>query len=354
MRKEPNTFERIGEAAERVVRKVEVTPDVPRWAWHTAALANPKQIGKTLIVTTSPEEGWFRAQYKGGQWEPVVIWEEGGRWFALRGIEPNRKVIEADDVWTWCCRYPISFAEYERVAEQGHEWSDVDSVVHSQRKGPPRPGSNEPGDEAEILKDQIDSAIAGAKAYEKIDTDDKAGLAQSLRSRLLELERQGDKAFHAEKDPLTKRGKEIDERWRFRSDATAVAKKIRDELDKYETSKLQRRRAEEEAARKAAAEAERKAQEAELSFVQQAPAPEPPATPAPAAAPETVIKGSYGRGATISTEWVVTGITDQDALYRFMRDRADIKACLLNLAQRATKAGHDVPGITKEEKARVR
>jgi hypothetical protein len=87
-----DTFESIGAVAERVVKNVQVSPEVPRWAWHTAALANPKQIGKTLIVTTTPEEGWFRTKSKEGPWEPVVIWQDGETWNALQGIEPNRKV----------------------------------------------------------------------------------------------------------------------------------------------------------------------------------------------------------------------------------------------------------------------
>jgi hypothetical protein len=368
-----DAFESIGDVAERVVRNTQVTPDVPRWAWHTAALANPKQIGKTLILTTTPEEGWFRVKSKEGPWEPVVIWQDGDQWFALRGIEPDRKTVHADDVWTWCARHPISFDEYERVAEQGQEWSDVDAVVQSQRKGPPRPGSNEPVDEAEILKDQIESAKQGAEKYAKferwvkrgkidvpvveslIKDDETAGKAQSLRSRLLELFREGETKFHDEKDPITKRGKEVDERWRFRSVAQEQADIIRAALESYETKKLEARRAQEDAARKAAEIAAAAAQEAELSFVAPAPtvAPEPVPAPAPAA-PETTIKGSYGRAATIGVKWDAQEITDQDALYKFMREHKELKAKLLELAQRGLDAGHDVPGISKKERATVR
>jgi hypothetical protein len=370
------TFESIGSAAERVVRKVEVTPNVPRWAWHTAALANPKQIGKTLIVTTSPEEGWFRAQYKGGQWEPVVIWQDGERWFALRGIEPNRKVIEADDVWTWCCRYPISFAEYERVAEQGAEWSDVDSVVHSQRKGPPRPGSNEPGDEAEMLKDQIASAVAGASKYGKlkkwttrgktkvpevesfIKSDDDLAKAQSLRARLNELSGEGDKKFHAEKDPITRDGKRVDDRWRFRDEADDTALIIRSAMEVYQNEQLRLLRVAEDARAKAEQEAAKAREEAEVSFVapEATPMPEPALPPAPAPLPTTV-KGSYGRAATTTAVTEVTEVTDIDALlaWRPVHDHADMKPFLLDLAKRAYKAGHrDIPGVKVEERMTVR
>ncbi|TIV83839.1 MAG: hypothetical protein E5V64_06650 [Mesorhizobium sp.] len=350
-------FESIGQVAERVVRNTQVKADVPRWAWHTAALANPKQIGKTLIVTTTPEEGWFRAKGKDGPWEPVVIWLEGDTWNALRGIEPDRRTVHADKVWIDCCRYPISFEEYERVAEQGAEWSDVDSVVHSQRRGPPKPGDNS-GDrsESEMLADDIKASLDQLRQYKAIKTDEEAGKAQSLRSRLLELSRKADKAREKLVRPHLDAQQAINGEWQpLVKDAKGGADELRKTLEGYESAKLAKRRAEEEAARKAAQEAEKAREEQEQSFL--APEPQPLPEPAPVAAapaPETTIKGSYGRAASVSTEWVVTGISDQDALYQFLREHRDLKACLLDLAQRGFKAGHDVPGIIKEERARVR
>jgi hypothetical protein len=141
-------------------------------------------------------------------------------------------------------------------------------------------------------------------------------------------------------------------------DAKSGADELRKSLESYESTKLAKRRAEEEAARKAAEAAEQARMEQEQSFLAPEPGPEAEAAPAPAPVPapvpETTIKGSYGRAASVSTEWVVTGIADQDAVYRFMREHQDLKACLLDLAKRGVKAGHAVPGITKEEVARVR
>jgi hypothetical protein len=356
MKTDDDTFESIGDAMERVVRNAQVTPDVPRWAWHTAALANPKHIGKTLIMTTTPEEGWFRVKSKEGPWEPVVIWQDGETWNALRGIEPDRKAVHADDVWTWCCRYPISFEEYERVAEQGAEWSDVDPAVHAQRKGPPKPGDNS-GDrsESEMLADDIKAALDQLRQYKPIKDDEHAGKAQSLRSRLLELHRKADKTREKLVRPHLDAQQAINGEWQpLVKDAKAGADTLRGSLEGYESAKLAKRRAEEEAARKAAAAAEQARQEQEQSFLVPEPAPLPEPSPAPTPPPETTIKGSYGRAASVSTEWVVTGIADQDAVYQYMRDHADLKACLLDLAKRGTKAGHAVPGITKQEVAKVK
>lgn len=360
MKTDDDTFESIGDAMERVVRKAQVTPDVPRWAWHTAALANPKHIGKTLILTSTPEEGWFRVKSKEGPWEPVTIWTEGDQWFALRGIEPDRKAVHADDVWSWCARYPISFAEYERVAEQGAEWSDVDAVVQSQRRGPPKPGDNS-GDrsESEMLADDIRAALDQMRQYKAIADDEQAGKAQSLRSRLLELHRKADKTREKLVRPHLDAQQAVNGEWQpLVKDAKAGADTLRGSLESYESAKLAKRRADEEAARKAAAAAEQARMEQEQSFLAPEPGPEveaaPASAPAPAPAPETTIKGSYGRAASVSTEWVVTGIADQDAVYQYMRDHPDLKACLLDLAKRGVKAGHTVPGITKQEVAKVR
>jgi hypothetical protein len=261
-------------------------------------------------------------------------------------------------VWTWCCRYPISFDEYERVAEQGAEWSDVDSVVQSQRKGPPKPGDNS-GDrsESEMLADDIKASLDQLRQYKAIKDDEQAGKAQSLRSRLLELHRKADKIREKLVRPHLDAQQSINGEWQpLVKDAKAGADDLRKSLEGYESMKLAKRRAEEEAARKAAEAAEQARQEAEQSFVAPEPGPAAEAAPAPAPAPipETTIKGSYGRAASVSTEWVVTGIADQDAVYQYMRGHADLRACLLDLAKRATKAGHTVPGIIKEEVARVR
>lgn len=347
------TFESIGSAVERVVRKVDVTPNVPRWAWHTAALANPGQIGKTLIVTTTPEEGWFRTRSKEGPWQPVVIWNEDGQWYALRGIEPNRKTVEADAIWTWCCRYPISFAEYERVAEQGAEWSDVDQVVHSQRRGPPRPGDNSgEATESEMLAGDIQAALDQLRLYKQIADDEQAGKAQSLRARLNELSGKADKIREKLVRPHLDAQKAINGEWQpLVKDAKGGADTLRRTIEGYETAKLRARRAAEEAARRAEEEAANR--EAELSFVAGAPEPDVITPPAPAAEPAK-IAGSYGRAASVKTEIEVAEITDVDAVFAYFKTNIEVVSKLFDLAKRAHAAGHAVPGVRLQEVVKVR
>jgi hypothetical protein len=359
MKTEDDTFESLGTVAERVVRNTQVSAAVPRWAWHTAALANPKQIGKTLLVTSTPEEGWFRVKSKEGPLDPVVIWQDGDQWFALRGIEPDRRQVrDVEELWTYCCRQPIPFDEYERVAEQGHEWSDVDPAVHAQRRGPPKPGDNA-GDrsESEMLADDIKAALDQLRQYKAIADDEQAGKAQSLRARLNELSGKADKIREKLVRPHLDAQQAINGEWQpLVKDAKGGADTLRKTLEGYESAKLAKRRAEEDAARKATEAAAQARAEQEQSFLAPEAGPEAETAPAPTPAPmpETTIKGSYGRAASVSTEWEVTGISDQDAVYQYMREHADLKRCLLDLAKRATKAGHTVPGITKAEVAKVR
>jgi len=327
--------------------------DTPRFAWHTAALANPKEIGRTLKVTTTPEEGWFRSKFKDGPWQPVVIWFDDG-WNALRGIEPDRREVrDVDELWTYACRQPISYEEYERVAEKGLPWSDVDETVHAQRT-PPKPGSNSDDiSEAEVLRDQIESALAGMKEYAEIKDVDQAGKAQSLRARLNELSGMADKKREAEKRPHLEAGKAVDKLWMpLVTDAKDGANKLRKTLEAFETKRLQEQRKREDERRRA--EEEQRRREEEPSFEdmgQAAPAPPPP----PAEAPDTKIRGAYGRAATIGAEFVVTSFDDYDALYGYMKGRPEIVACLEDLARKAVKAGRrDIPGITIGEKATVK
>lgn len=354
------------------------------WSVWQSLLANPKEIRSILDnrEDRDPCSGFYRLRFgKTSPWEPVAIYRDGEEWVALVSGEMHDKFgrftggdfkgepYVVEEVWNRCCGQPISLEEYERVAERGEEWSDSDPVVAQQIRKAPRPGHNSGDvDEAEQLRDQIESALAGAKAY-VIRDDETAAKAQSLRSRLLELHREADKAFHAEKDPITKHGKEVDARWRFRSDAQEGADGIRDKLKAFENAKLQaqrkreaeeaeKKRLEEEAQRKKEAEA-RAAEAASVEgepFAEPEPQPEPEPAPAPSPAPvQTTLKGSYGRAATVTAKIVVDQVTDQDALYAYLREHKEVKELLFDLAQRAHKAGRtNIPGISLKEEVDVR
>lgn len=306
------------------------------WAGWRKLLAGEK-------VDTDPNTpftGFYRLRkFKGGPFVPVAYWRDGSG--NLVCVIDGKIVSEnvAVDKWTYCCAHPIPHEAYLAVAERGEDWPDIDATVAEQIKAPAPGHNNPPQDEAELLKEQIESATAGVFAYSKIEDDETLAKAQSLRARLNELSRTADKKRETDKKPHMEEAKKVDSRWmplvKMAKDAADGLARV---MSAFETAKL---RKEQEAKRKAD-EAARKA-EAEGK-----PAPVAP-PPAPAPGP---VKGAYGRGASVKLIKVAT-IVDQDKVYAFMRDRPEIKELLGKLAQRAVDAGHDVAGVSVEEQRKV-
>ncbi|MEX2739964.1 hypothetical protein AB3480_00695 [Rhizobium mongolense] len=322
------------------------------WAWWQAALKNPDAIGKTLPVHgDEPQQGYYRAKNKDKSFDPVAIYypEGSSELVAYR----NGREVRPDEIWTWCCRYPVSYAAYN-AAMDGKGWPDDDKVVAAQ-VAPPEPtiGDNSGEvDEAEALKDQIDAALAGMTAYEKIADDQTAAKALSLRNRLNELSGQADKIRVKQKEPHLEAGKAVDAKWQpLVKSAKAGADKVRDAIGAWETVKLQeerRRQREAEQARLAAEQAARE-QQGETAVI------DPPAPAAPVETAPAPIKASYGKAASVQVKTVVKDVTDWQALAVYMCGHPEMQDLLRRLAQRAIDAGKaNVPGITTEEKAAVR
>lgn len=328
-------------------------PIVNAWAWWQAALKDPSKIGsKELPVHDSdPRQGYFRVRYgKDKPFEPVAIWkDEEGNWLAYR----SGREVNAEGIWTSCCRNPITHSAYEAAIE-GKGWPDEDKVVASQVR-PPEPtigdnsGEVDPSDE---LKDQIEAALKGMEAYAKVADDETAAKALSLRNRLNELSGQADKIRVKQKEPHLEAGKAVDAKWQpLVKSAKAGADKVRDAIGSWETEKLRRQREAErkaEEARRAAEEAARE-QQGEVAVVE---APEPAAVVETAPTP---IKATYGKSASVSVKVVVKDVTDYAALYAYMANREEVQTLLRQLAQRALDAGRtNIPGITTDEVAAVR
>lgn len=333
----------IGNAAAAVANKLERKMD--RYAYWRAALRGEKPEANP----DNPQDGYYRVrERKGGPLVPVALWFENDQQLCVIG---GKLVDEttACERWPYFADKPITHEVYTAVAERGENWPDIDpTVADQQRDG--IGGNNPPEDEAIILQEQIEAAAAGANAYAKIEDDETLRKAQTLRSRLLELSRTADKRREDLKRPHMEAGKAVDAKWQpLVKLAKSFADGIATAMNAWETEKLRREREEqrkaEEAQRKAEAEA-RAAEEAGRPAPPPAPvAPQPPAAPAP-------IKGAAGRAASVKLVRVAT-VTDQDAVYRYMRDRPEVVELLAKLAQRATDAGHDVPGVKIDEQRKV-
>jgi len=301
-------------------------PDFTGWR---AALANPTAIGYGLPVhEDQPQHGYYRMK-RDGLFVPVAIYPDGDGLV----VEVDDHDVKADRqsyVWTACCRYPVSENTWKAVMAGG-DWPDLDATVLSSLAG-----HNLGIDPAERLKDQVDSALHGVDAYKTIVDDDQQARAQSLRSRLLELSREADKAREGEKKPHLEAGKAVDRKWKPIVDGAASgANAIRAAMTAYENEKLAARR-------KIEAEAAAAARSPGL-----APEPEPV---------ETRVRGGYGRAAAVRTRLVVEEVTYPVDLFNWLRPLLpEVDALLVKLAQKALDEGaHAPPGITLKEVADVR
>lgn len=326
------------------------------WAWWRKALENPASIGKgeLAIHEGHPQAGYYRSRNRDKTFDPVAIYQPEGSdtMVALRG---NREV-DPDAVWTWCCRYPVTYEAYI-AAVDGKGWPDDDATVADQVA---TVGDNS-GDvsEVETLKDQIDNALAGVDKYASITDDETASKALSLRNRLNELSGEADKKREAEKRPHLDAGKKVDATWQpLVKGAKAGADKVRDAIAKWETAKLaeqRKREREEEAARIAAEQARIATQKAEDAGLQPAATnvPEPPAAPASDAC-SAKITATYGKAASVTAVMVLDEVTDWAALSAYMLNHPEMRELLMKLAQRAIAAGRTVPGVTVKEEVKVR
>lgn len=341
-----NTFANAGEVAQVAI--------VERWQWWQSALAEPKKIG-TAALPVHPGEyqlGYYRTRSKNVPWEPVGIYpDENGVVVAFRG---ERQVDDIPELFQWCCRHPVSYDAYV-AALNGKNWPDDDPTVAAQVAPKPAVAGDNSGkiDEAEVIRDQIEAALAGLSAYETVQDDETASKALSLRNRLNELSREADKIRTKEKEPHLEAGKAVDAKWQpLVKKAKAGADQVRSAIGAWETEKLRRQR-----------EAERKAEQARLRAEAEAakaaedgkPVPEPEPVAETVAAAPAQIKGTYGKAASVSVKVVVKEVTDWMKLATYMSGHPETQALLRKLAQRALDAGRtDIPGITTAEEATVR
>lgn len=322
------------------------------WAWWRAALANPKEIGRSLPVHDGePNQGYFRVRYaKDKPFEPVAIWQEDGQWLAYRA----GREVSAADIWVSCCRHPVTYEAYTDAME-GKGWPDDDAVVARQVQ-PPAPGDNSgAADPTEELADQIESALKGKDAYAKITDDATAAKALSLRNRLNELSGQADKIRVKEKEPHLEAGKAVDARWQpLVKKAKAGADEVKASIAAWETEKLRRQREKERQQQEELRKQEEARRASEAAGEDPAAQPDPDAETITDTAPPS-IKPTYGKAASVSVKVVVKDVTDWKALAIYMAEHPDLKPILRNLAQRALDAGRtNIPGITTDEEANIR
>lgn len=319
-----------------------------------AALAGQKPE----MNADNPHPGFYRTRRKNkaGQisYLPVAYFVRDNELICFVG-DDEVPLERGQEIWTYTGQHPVTEEAYRAVAERGENWPDIDAVVASQST---QLSNNPPTDPAELLKEQIESAAAGIGDYAVIDSDAIRDRAQSLRSRLLELRLAADKEKDTAKRPHIEAGKQIEAKWKplieaAKSAADTIATAMGLWEDKKRKAAAEARAAAEAASRKAAAEAEAAARKAaEEGRPAPIAAPIPVAAPIPQVAPAP-IRGGYGRAASVKVKPVAT-VVDYLAAVAYLIEQPDIRAAIDKTAQRLVDDGHTVPGVTVEEKAKIK
>jgi len=237
--------------------------------WKDALVGNP-----VTIHESEPRPGYYRMRRgKGQPWVPVGIWYPSADEPLVADVG-GEEVLEMDRIcaiWTYCCRYPITYELYDAVGN-GAPWpEDVTAEVEAARA---EIGHNSNAAPHEEIADEI---AAATKAFEtwlasiggNITNEEDDAKSETFRTRLHALGKKAEDARTAEKRPIIEEGKRIDATWKPVVDAAETGKKrigavvvsYRVERDKrrraeQERQEAERRAAAEEAARAAAAEAQ--------------------------------------------------------------------------------------------------
>lgn len=354
-------FDSIGQASLDVLDSTRKAMDErvvsdPYKFWNDAlAMAQGRQLtreqSKTLGVTMEPQSGFYRKRNKNGADIPIAIWIEDGTMLAKAGGQ----MVDADEIWTWCCSWPIHYETY-KVVDDGKAWPDDAPVAEAV------PGHNMPEDPHEAAKIEFAGEKELAEEFLKkpITTQAQADQASAWSRKLADLHSKVDKMFRAEKDPIVTAGREVDEKFRWREEAKSLSVKLKraqdnflNEQERLEAERQRKARAEEqrlqreaeEKARKVAEEANKVSDEERARLQREA--DEAAAAAAAKAREAEAQKVSAGRtGARVSLRTFVDAeITDYDKLVVALKDRQEMKELVQSLANRAAKAGVELDGM---------
>jgi len=326
-------------------------------------------------VVDEPQCGFYRMK-RGTTWVPVAVYPSVG--FGM-GFKIGREVVGRNmgvELWPSYCANPITEAVYRAVAERGEPWPDADPTVTALQEAkrqpkydPEQEARNElafiaeddrrnaaedaapkPVDPTAEFREQIQTAVAGAAAYKKIESDEASVRAASLRNMLMALANEADKVREAEKAPHLKASREVDTKWQpVIKQAREGAQAVRTAMEGWENDK---RRAAAAAASRAAEENSRRETAAAHNDIS-APPPEPAKPQSNLPAPAAQIKPTFGKASGVQTFELVTAI-DAVKVFEHFKAHPDVTALLTKLAQAALNAGIEIDGVTHETRTRIK
>lgn len=330
------------------------------WAWWQEALEG--RIGP--MHEGEPQQGYYRTRFKGGQWEPVAIWFEDGKWNAMRGD----RVVDAADAWEFCRIHPVTYEAYTKAIE-GAGWDDEPAA--------PAIGHNLPSDPFEALQVEFEAEKEEVESFLKspITTQAAADRAAIWSKRLSTIAKKATDLHKVEKQPHLDAGRNVDNKWRdLKDEPDALSKKLKRHMDAYLQEVARKERERQQAA---AAEAERIQREADAARAEaEKAAAKSDSTDAAAIAQHNnriaeaerlaeqaaqaqrdaqARNASAGRtGAKVSLRTFVSArIVDYDKAVKALSTHPEMKALVETLANRALRAGIEVDGVERVEEQRA-
>lgn len=321
-----------------------------------------------------PQCGYYRMR-KGkedGSWVPVEfaleqpIDKETGeltgdeRMRCYVGTAKDRRERDANEVWTWCSKHPVTFEEFTQAHDTG-SWPD----------DPPKPkepgflesltpgiGHNQPDDPVEALRVELlgETEIAEKFLAEEIKTHTQANKIGPWAKRLISIKNRANDARKFEKQPHTDAGRAVDAKWNpIIDEAAALVIKLKKHVEPFLLAEQQKEKAR---AAQAAEEAEKLRQQSEQAAqmggeMGQAAAVElsrQAAAKEEAARPRNASAGRTGAKVHLRTEKRAK-VVDYKAAACAMLDMEhdELKEKIDQLVQRAVKAGVKLAGVEVEE-----
>jgi hypothetical protein len=282
--------------------------------------------------------------------EPLAVWREDGagaeRTYALRGFEKKRRMMQPLDMESMAesgsFGHAVTETAYREAYTLGHWPADEPPPLAP----PPRPGSNLPSDPFEQIKAELESEIELTEELLERPIADQA-TADKLASwsrRVGQLAKRADEEHDLEKAPHLEAGKAVDEKWRaVRGEARSLVDRLKAHVGIW-LRKLKREAEEKEREAREAARALREQAEQERSPLEAAELEAEAAAIEQAAEPARIIAGRPNLRVSLRTVRSAR-IVDYDKAVEALKFHREMKELVQRLADRAVKAGVDVPGV---------
>jgi len=312
--------------------------------WRDALAGNDVALHADI-----PHPGYYKLRKgKDGPYQPVAIWRKDGHLVCRVAGE----MVDPLSVWTWCADKPVSKDAAKQAFETGAWPGDV-AIGHNS-------GDMSLADEIRSAAETALGWLSASGIRDKVTND----IAANHKAKIWDLHKRAKAEAKDKKAPYEKICDEIDDEYTpLITESKAVYDTIGNALTAYMT-------AEQDKARKAAAEAARienekrmaeyqrqqeearKAHEAAIAASKEARANEPPPPPPVVEVPvfvapaEIKVQAGGQRGKKVSLrETTRYRLSDYAAALAHVKDHPDVIAAVEKVACAQARAGATVPGV---------